>query len=268
MRFSVIRSLSVGVLCALAILIAPGLASADISVIGDDQQDAFVGSGSLLLPSSMYQEGREGAADCIGCSWRAVVQCEMTSAGACRGPARLCGPDASWLRIYMTRPEGAEVDLGAACFDNDDGPATRESAETRMRDIIREQVPPLRPVMQPSRGVLPHLPVIFAARQPSGPATSTHTIIGLPVQLTVTPRWLWDFGDGSRLGTADAGGAWPDRSVSHAYGRAGSARVAVRAEWNATYVVDGLGPLTVAESVTQDATLTVPVGEGRAVLVR
>ena len=268
MPVSIIRSLYVALLCAIALLAAPGLASADISVIGDDQQDAFVGSGALLLPSTMFQEGRESASDCVGCSWRAVVQCEMTSAGACRGPARLCGPDASWLRIYMTRPGGAEIDLGAACFDNDKGPASRESAETHMRDIIREQVPSLRPTLQPSGGVLPHLPVIFATRQPAGPATSAHTIIGLPVHLTVRPRWVWDFGDGGRLATVEAGGAWPDRSVSHAYGRAGKVRVAVRAEWNATYVVDGLGPLTVPESVTQDASLTVPVGEGRAVLVR
>ena len=58
----------------------PEQASADISVIGDDQDDAFVGTGALLLPSGMYQNGREEAAGCVGCTWRAVLQCEMTTA--------------------------------------------------------------------------------------------------------------------------------------------------------------------------------------------
>ena len=109
------RRLLTTLLAALALafgaLVAPPV-SADVTVIGDDKTDAFVGSGSLLLPSSMFANGRTEAADCPGCSWRAVVQCEMTTAGSCRGPARLCGPDATWLRIYMTRPTGEEVDLG------------------------------------------------------------------------------------------------------------------------------------------------------------
>ena len=249
------------------VALVPGQAAADITVIGDDQQDAFVGSGALLLPSGMYQNGREEASGCIGCTWRAVLQCEMTTAGSCRGPARLCGPEGSWLRIYLTRPSGGEVDLGAACFGSE-GPAKREDAEDRLRQIIREVVPPLQPAMQPSSGVLPHLPVIFASGQREGAVTSQHSIIGLDVDLTIEPRWTWDFGDGSGLRTSRTGSAWPDRTVSHSYLRAGAALVSVTAEWSATYTVEGLGPLEVAEPVTQEANLEVPVGEGRAVLVR
>ena len=249
------------------VALIPGQATADITVIGDDQQDAFVGSGALLLPSGMYQNGRDEAADCAGCSWRAVLQCEMTTAGSCRGPARLCGPDGSWLRIYLRRPSGEEVDLGAACFGSD-GPAKLEDAENLLRQVIREAVPPLRPTMQPSSGVLPHLPVIFASGQREGAVTSQHSIIGLNVDLTIEPRWAWNFGDGSGLRTARAGSAWPDRTVSHAYDRAGAASVSVQAEWSATYTVQGLGPLQVADPVTQEAELVVPVGQGRAVLVR
>ena len=78
-----------------AVLAAPltlGLtpaATADISIIGDDDQDAFVGTGSLLLPPQIATDFREVAATCPGCTWRSVIQCEMTSAGACPGLARL-----------------------------------------------------------------------------------------------------------------------------------------------------------------------------------
>ncbi len=44
--------------------------------------------------------------------------------------------------------------------------------------------------------------------------------------------------------------------------------MAVKAVWAATYTVAGVGPLEVVEPVTQDADVTVPVGQARAVLVR
>lgn len=245
----------------------PGLSRAEVDVIGDDDRDAFIGSGSLLLPSQMYSQGRDEASDCPGCSWRAVVQCEMNSAGSCRGPARLCGPEGSWLRIYLTRPDGVEIDLGAACF-GDSGPLRRDTAEAQIREIVRETIPPLGIATDPPAGVLPHLPVAFRTGQASGSATSLHSVIGQPLTLTVTPQWTWDFGDGVRETTRSSGGRWPDLSVGHKYNRSGDHLVRVASRWEATYVIDGLGPLTVAEAVTQEADRAVLVGEARAILVR
>ena len=96
----------------------PSLAQADSSteVIGDDQRDVFVGTGSLLLPARISTPGRSSAADCPGCSWRAVLTCDRTSAGACRGAARTCPMDSAWLTLYLTRPGQDEQWLGSACF--------------------------------------------------------------------------------------------------------------------------------------------------------
>ena len=254
-------------LALLAAVAWAPLAIADVGVIGDDKRDAFVGSGSLVLPGSMYDQGRGAAAECPGCSWRAVLQCEMTTAGSCRGPARLCGVDGQWLRVYLTRPGAAEVDLGAACF-GPSGPVSRFDFESRLNDVVREAVPDLNPVSQPSTGVLPHLPVIFDARQPVGTRSVDYVIVDLPVTLSVTPRWAWEFGDGKALTTDVPGGRWPDQSVSHVYRGAGGYEVRVRAAWSGFYVVDGLGPLAVQQPVFQEARLPVRVGEGRAVLVR
>lgn len=144
----------------------------------------------------------------------------------------------------------------------------REDAEARLREVVTEVVPALRPIHQPADGVLPHLPVIFDARQPAGTTTSGHLIVGLPVTLSVTPRWVWEFGDGESVVSEVPGGRWPDRSVSHSYSHAGAHDVRVRTVWSATYLVDGLGPLVVDEPVLQEARLPLRVGEGRAVLVR
>ena len=247
-----------------AIDVAP--AHADITIIGDDDQDAFVGSGSLLLPPQIATDWRQVAATCPGCTWRSVIQCEMTTAGSCRGPARLCGPDGYWLRVYLTRPDGVELNLGAACFGSG-GPVSRGTAEAQLRDRIVALVPPLRAWRQPAGQVLPHLPVVFGVHQSEAPLKESFEIVGLPVELTAHPRWSWDFGAAS-LTTTSAGRRWPEATIGHVYRRSGLAEAQVTAVWEATYEVAGVGPLAIEGPVTQEASVTVPVGQGRAVLVR
>lgn len=241
-------------------------AHASVEVIGDDEQDAFVGSGSLLLPPQIATDWRRSAASCPGCRWRSVIQCVMTTAGSCRGPARLCGVDGFWLRIFLTGPDGVERNLGAACF-GPSGPVRREVAEALLADEVRALVPPLRTWRQPEGQVLPHLPVVFGVTQSESAIERSFEIIGLPIELIASPRWIWDFG-GSTLHTVSAGRPWPDQTIDRTFRRSGEMPVAVKAVWSATYTVAGVGPLEVVEPVTQDADVTVPVGQARAVLVR
>lgn len=253
----------------LAVPLALGPASAahaDITIIGDDEQDAFVGSGSLLLPPQIATDWREVAAECPGCTWRSVIQCEMTSAGACRGPARLCGPDGYWLRVYLTRPDGVELNLGAACF-GPGGPVTRATAEVLLRDRVVALVPPLRAWRQPAGAALPHLPVIFGVTHTEDPVVASFELVGLPIELTARPRWAWDFGSTS-LVTSSAGRKWPTPTIGHSYPRSGTTEARVTALWSATYEIAGVGPLDIDEPVTQEASIAVQVGQGRAVLVR
>lgn len=247
--------------------LATGPARADVTIIGDDDRNAFVGSGSLLLPQQISTNGRQTAATCPGCTWRSVIQCEMTTAGSCRGPARLCGPDGYWLRVYVTRPGLGEIDLGAACFGSG-GPVTRESAEGMIRDRLVTRVPDLKPWRQPAGRVLPHLPVVFGVVNGDAAITESFDLIGLPIVLNARPRWVWDFGDGAVTMTASPGSRWPDAPITHTYRKSGGAVVRVTALWEATYEVGGIGPLTVPEPVTQRDATSLRVGQGRAVLIR
>ncbi|MEY3733496.1 MAG: hypothetical protein RL347_855 [Actinomycetota bacterium] len=266
---SLARVVIAPVVIALGLLIGPmgqPGALADITIIGDDDQDAFVGSGSLLLPPQIATDWRTSAANCPGCVWRSVIQCEMTSAGACRGPARLCGPDGYWLRVFLTRPGGVEQNLGAACF-GPGGPVKRETAEALLRDRVLALVPPLRAWRQPDGLALPHIPVAFGVTQQEEPIRESFELVGLPIDLTARPRWTWDFGT-SALVTTSSGRRWPDTTIAHTYRRSGAQDVSVTALWSATYLVAGVGPLEVAEPVTQRTDLRLSVGQGRAVLVR
>lgn len=250
----------------LAISAAPSSQARD--VIGDDERDMFIGSGSLILPEGMSRPGRQAAANCPGCAWKATLACDPVSPTACRGQARLCPNDHFWLRISMKLTGGIWQVLGSQCF-SPAGPARREAFETSMAASVARAVPPLRPRHRPPTGVLPHLPVIFDSGQPGGDQSWTWSILGMPVRVTAQPSWAWQFTSGAPIATVlEPGGSALNDGVNHVYRAQGHQQVTVRTTWSATYWVGGLGPLTVRQPVHQVAELPVIVGEARAVLRR
>jgi hypothetical protein len=61
-------------------------------------------------------------------------------------------------------------------------------------------------------------------------------------QVAIRPTvvtYLYDFGDGARQRTADAGGTYPAGKVTHLYQRAGEVTVGVTARYSADFSVDG-----------------------------
>ena len=97
------------------------------------------------------------------------------------------------------------------------------------------------------------------------------TVLGNAVTVHLTPlSYTWDPGDGSeQFSSADAGGPWPDGTVTHAYLKdLAEVRIALTVEWTAeftvggtTYPVDGT-----ATSTTQSDPFD--VREAEAVLTR
>jgi hypothetical protein len=254
-------------LFAGTVVSSPSASPAFADVVGDDERDVFVGSGSLILPGSMPRPGREGAANCPGCEWKATLACDPSSPTACRGAARLCPDHHFWLRISLRRPGGAWQGVGSDCF-GPGGPVSRDSVEYSLRELLVEAVPALAPRHYPGRGLLPHLPVAFGSGQPGGSRQWTWTIVGLPVTVTANPRWTWSWSSGRTLVTTQPGSPGAQAAVTEVFVRSGSHSATVNTTWTATYDVDGLGPLTVTQPVVQSASLPVTVGQARAVLTR
>lgn len=237
-------------------------------VIGDDERDVFVGTGSLILPDGMSHPGREAAAHCPGCRWKATLTCDPVSPTACRGQARLCPNDHFWLKISMMQPGASWQVLGSQCF-GPTGPARREDFEISVSQRIEQAVPPLRPSHRPPTGVLPRIPVIFDSGQPGHAMSWTWSILGMPVTVWAQPTWAWQFDQGGPIVSRDVpGGSALTDGISHTYRTRGSHQVTVRATWQARYSVGNLGPLAVKGAVNQVTRLPIQIGEARAVLRR
>ena len=253
-------------LAAVLLTVAPPASAVD--VVGDDGADQYRGSGGLLLPASVPQPTREHVATCAGCQWQLTSVCNDRAEApwGCE-PADDCPGDGyrmrAWARDSAILPWR---DLGLICVARS-GPVSVERVDTELHGEFVEDLPTSAITMDPPRGVLPYLPVVFDSGQPASVPPMQVEVLGRQVVLQPVPSWHWDFGDGASLDHAGPGSRYPSLGVSHAYRRGGAHRVTVTTTWSATFTVDGFGPFTVSSPVRQQAQAVVRVGQARAVLV-
>lgn len=239
-------------------------------VVADDERDAFVGTGGLVLPGSVDQSTRREVADCTGCQWRVTSPCVERPLGnsfdgqaACLSVSRGCQVG-SLRRTWFRSDHRAWRDLGLVCMDQD--PVTVEALGGRVREDLVRRLPSLRPDRLPRSGVVTGIPTVFSSGQPAGTQRFSWRILGRDVSVAATPSWSWRFPDGSEISTRDPGLLDESGDIRHIFRRAGAARVACESRWSGEFTVDGLGPYPIRGGVTQGATVAVPVGEGRALL--
>lgn len=260
------RLLAVG--AAVAALIAAGAGPGN----AEDGAGVFGTSNIFVVRGSAGGDGGGG-----GGSGGAVTVLTLVCAfGAWGGPTGPGGGDC--LELPVVCPDGevarqawtsspAGWQPGAVgCYGESVGiPVAAIAAQ--VRDQVAHHVPELRPRRQPARRALVHLPVLFHSGQPGGKRTWTDLVVGFPVTTSVTARWVWEFGDGGGLTTSDPGSRYPETGVSHTFRTPGEWRVSVRAVWDGTFLVAGVGPFAIDGEVTQNADLPVAVVEAHAVLV-
>lgn len=257
-------------LVAACVLSTPPSHAADVH--GDDEADRYVGTGGLLLPSTVASGTRAEVAGCQGCEWRLSSVCVASDAGnpfsgtpVCLSVVRGCPDMAQLLRAWFRPPSAAWREIGLVCIGKA-GPQTVETLGRRVHDWLAREVPAQHGAFQPARGEVTQLPVVFDSGQQAGDLRLAFDVAGASVSLTASPRWHWDFGDGASVATDDPGGRYPHLAVAHVYRVAGDYRAQVETRWSARFTVDGLGPFAVSDPVRQSAIMRVSIGEGRAVL--
>lgn len=273
---SLVLALS-AVLLALTAVLAPATLAgpvvapaAGVEVVGDDEADAYVGRGGLILPPSVGEVTRRTVAECPDCRWRLTTPCVDTDLGnafdgrqPCLSVTRPC-PGGRLMRTWFDPGTGSWRDLGSVCLR--ETVHTVESLGQDLRSIVRQELPRADLGVLPASGVVTQLPTYFASGQADGAVRFQRDVAGARVDLVARPRWQWDFGDGASMTTDVAGELVPGGPVAHVYRRPGLWEVRCRVLWEAEFTVDGLGPFPVTGTIRQAARGVVAVGEGRALL--
>jgi len=257
-----------GLVVAVMLAVAHASGAQAVDIHGNDVQDSYTGVGGLVLPSSADTQSRREAVSCEDCSWIVSDACDTPYGVAflhCQSAVLHCPPDSHERRAWMRHGDGQWYDHGLLCVTAG-GPPTLASVGHQARGAFVQRLPPLLPSLQPARGVVTQLPVLFDSGQPTGVTAIDVRLAGVNVHLEARSHWTWTFGDGASSFSTTGGSHWPDLSVSHVFRRAGRQVVRVKTQWAAEYWLDGLGPFPVPDEVSQEAVVAVWVGEGRAAL--
>ena len=91
---------------------------------------------------------------------------------------------------------------------------------------------------QPALSALVQVPVNFWTTTPPTFKTSV-VMLGVPITVYLSPTYLWDFGDGTKLSTTSRGAAFPNQSITHIYTRAGSYAASLQITWSGTWQASG-----------------------------
>lgn len=98
-------------------------------------------------------------------------------------------------------------------------------------DEVRRALPHAQPAFQPAAGAVVNLPVIFWSGLVS-PARFSLTVLGHTVEVIMTARFQWSWGDGSSTVTSAVGAPYPNQSLSHTFSQPGHYRVSVVTIWS------------------------------------
>ncbi|NBU32693.1 MAG: hypothetical protein EBS36_05950 [Actinobacteria bacterium] len=239
------------------------------NVSGDDETDAYTGTGGLLLPSnySGTASSRHTIANCLDCFWKYTIYCAKGVVGLCAHAVTTCAPGQIRYRVWFGHSPTSLQIVGSVCAGYT-RPATRRQIEKTIQDSAIRYVPELAPKISPPRRTLTTLPIYAYSGQQQRFSPAPMNLAGHQVRLTAQATWLWDWGDGTRLWTNQSGSLRPDSGISHTYRRAGQFKIVVRTLWQAKYTVLGIGTFTASgEAVTQQKTLSIRVLATRGVLV-
>jgi len=240
-----------------------------VDVSGDDDSDAYRGTGGLLLPSSYSgsASSRKTIASCLNCVWRYTLYCQQSSMGFCAHAVITCPNGKVRYRVWFGKTNQTTKVVGTVCWGVSK-PATRREIEQQVNSSAVRYVPALMPGVSPRGSTLTSVPIIVWSGQPAVFTPKPMYLAGHEVRIRATAVWQWVWGDGSSLWTGMPGGQYPNRALTHQYRKQGHYNVQVRSIWRATYFVAGLGSFTTAGNlVGQTKQFPVLVRSGHAVLV-
>ena len=120
-----------------------------------------------------------------------------------------------------------------------------------LSDQLAQLIPVKDIFHQPATSALVQVPVNFWTTTPPTFKTSV-VMLGVPIRVYLSPTYLWDFGDGTRLSTVSRGAAFPNQSITHIYSRAGSYMASLRITWGGSWKASGATSAVTGGAIVQN----------------
>ena len=120
-----------------------------------------------------------------------------------------------------------------------------------LSDQLAQLIPMKDIYHQPTANALVQVPVNFWTTTPPTFKTSV-VMLGVPITVYLSPTYLWDFGDGTRLSTVSRGAAFPNQSITHIYRRAGSYMASLRITWGGSWKASGATSAVTGGAIVQN----------------
>ena len=240
---------------------AQAVSLSDANVQANDDLDAYVGTGGLLLPRSFQgpPRTRTYVANCLSCVWQYTLYCAQGAEVACAHAVVTCPAEEIRYRVKFGATKENVHTVGSVCWGIG-YPATRQDVIDRIQEDALRAVPALRPGCSPCTRSLTGLPLIVWAGQPTVYRAKPMTLSGLRVVITARPLWRWSWGDSSHQWTSDSGSPTSRSGPTHRYSSPGQYHIDVHAVWTAQYAISGVGTYTLEDApVNQFAQLHVQV---------
>ena len=131
-----------------------------------------------------------------------------------------------------------------------------------LSDQLAQLIPVKDIFHQPATSALVQVPVNFWTTTPPNFKTSV-VMLGIPITVYLSPTYLWDFGDGTKLSSTTRGAPFPNQSITHTYTRTGSYAASLQITWGGTWKASGTtsevsGGAIVQNLYTQVKVVTAP----------
>ena len=280
-----VKAWAVLALMVLAVLGPLAPAAASVDVVADPQSESFVGTGAVMLPSTISQQTRSEAARCVGCRWQVTTECRAVGGAGdragdragdlvCLAPAHRCSNDQPPRQVWLARPGQEFAPVGIFCPS--DGTVTPvEDATREVRQGFEHRIPPLSIACEPGRGVVVGIPLHCRSGQASAVVAWSDSIAGFTVHTRAEARWEWTFRQATTAlrpevawthRTREPGRSFPSPGIRQAFTGPGVHSVEVVARWQGEFTVEGLGTFPIQTELEQRGRLRVPTGSALGVV--
>ena len=143
-------------------------------------------------------------------------------------------------------------------------PVHKKVVRKSLNDQIRQLLPVASIFLQPQSGILIREPVIFWTESPRIFKKSL-LLLDVKIDLDLSAKYLWSWGDGSTLETDLIGAPFPSFEITHTYLNSGVKSVGLMINWSGRYRLDGGVWLQIPGVITTNQSNQIQIMKARTV---